>query len=132
VVPLAGLLLAGCGGSGSDGSGGEETLGLETAAPATPAATASAQSAERFDITVVMVCDTVEGTLARLGAKTKASQVKTALRKDLNTAFKASTSPKSTIADVKVDQMLNQGCPGVRAKALQRADVYDFTVENLG
>jgi hypothetical protein len=132
VVPITGLLLAGCGGSGGDTSGGEEPLGVETTAPSTSAGASSAESTERFDITVVMVCNTVQGVLDDVGTKAKPGQVKTALRKGLNAAFKDSTTPKSTIGNVKVDKMLNQGCPGLRAKALQRADVYDFTVENLG
>lgn len=132
VVPLMGLLLAGCGGSGGDTSGGEEPLGLGKTASANPAAPSSAGAPERFDITVITVCDAVQSVLDDVGTKAKPGQVKTALRKGLNAAFKASNTPQATIRDVKIDKMLNQGCPGLRAKALQRAEIYDFTVENLG
>jgi len=130
VVPLTGLLLGGCGGSDDSGSSDEPSLGV----PATSAPTT--QSSQRYDITVVMVCDTVQKTLSDFTADASNKKLKTAdreqkltaaLRKSLTTAFKSSTTPDATIKTVKVDRLLNQGCPAARARAIESSGIVDFT-----
>ncbi len=130
VVPLTGLLLAGCGGSDNGTDNGEGT-GAQTVTPTAPAAeeTVPTSKSQRYDITSVMVCETVQTTMDGLNPKAKPQQVQSALRKALNSAFKGSTTPKATLADINVDRMLLSGCPNVAAPALRRMrseDVYDF------
>lgn len=127
MVPLLALALAGCGG----GDGGAENAApnpgpsLQTEA-AVPEETAT--SVARYDINSLMVCGVVEEVLADLApSEAEPKEFRSALRKSLNAAFRSSTTPDAKIADVKVDRILNSGCPGNRARALIFAQIDEFS-----
>ncbi|MBT0769695.1 hypothetical protein KIH74_12225 [Kineosporia sp. J2-2] len=129
VVPLTGLVLAGCGGSDASSSAGEQTIGVqqETTTSASSPTAAASTSAERFDITSLMVCDVVETTMADLQGETSATKAQNTLGRALATAFEGSTTPRATVADVKIDRMMKSGCPGLNAKALLLTGLDDLS-----
>ncbi|GAB3253762.1 hypothetical protein [Kineosporia babensis] len=118
-VPLAGLMLAGCG-AGSD-SAAEPPTSVEDIIGGQ-----ASESPGASDINSLLVCDAVESALADAGEQASAQEVRTQLRKTLNAAFKGSTTPDVTIADSDVDRLMNKGCPGERAKALTAADMEEL------
>ncbi|GLY16066.1 hypothetical protein LWF15_16425 [Kineosporia rhizophila] len=123
-APLLGLVLAGCG-NGASGTTAEQTAPAPTQAATTSGETEAAEPTEtaRYDINLIMVCDVVEATLADLGAKPTVPHARSAFRKALTAAFETSTTPDATLRDVEVDNMLNEGCPGARSKALTVIDL---------
>lgn len=129
-APLVGLVLAGCGGSSGDESKSAATTTTDAVNTETTVPTATATSSgARFDITAVMVCDAVQSALDSAGQMSSEpkqlakdqEQFQKDLVTSLETAFRGSTTPRATITTVKVDKLMDSGCPGLRVKALTTA-----------
>ncbi|GAA3595277.1 hypothetical protein GCM10022223_08000 [Kineosporia mesophila] len=118
-APLMGLVLAGCGGSSGDESKSAATTTTDAVNTETAVPTATT-SGQRFDITAVMVCDAVQSALDS-AAQAKPEDVQKGLVTSLETAFRGSKTPRATIKTVKVDKLMDSGCPGLRVKALTAA-----------
>lgn len=128
VVPLLALALAGCGGGdgGAENAAPAPSPSLQQETSIVPEETGTAQA--RYDINTLMVCGVVEEVLADLApAEAEPREFRSALRKSLNDAFRSSTTPDARIADIKVDRILNSGCPGNRARALIFAQIDEFS-----
>ncbi|GLY30051.1 hypothetical protein [Kineosporia sp. NBRC 101731] len=127
-APLVGLVLAGCGGSSGDESKSAATTTTDAVNTATDVPTATT-SGQRFDITAVMVCDAVQSALDSAGELSSEPEQRAKdqvqFQKDLvtslETAFRGSKTPRATITTVKVDKLMDSGCPGLRVKALTTA-----------
>lgn len=124
-VPVTGLVLAGCGGSDASSSAGEQTIGVQQETT-TAASSPTAASSERYDITSIMVCDTVDTTLSSFTSDTTAKQAKQAMATALAEAFAGSTTPDATVRTVKVNRLLQTGCPAVNSKAILATGVDDL------
>ncbi|GAB6897617.1 hypothetical protein JCM9957A_07070 [Kineosporia succinea] len=120
VAPLLGLVLAGCGGGDDTESSAATTTTASVDAETSAAAVPTPKSTVRFDISAVMVCGVVETTLAQGANGTKlASQ----LVESLEAAFDGSSTPNATIRSAKVDALMNDGCPALRAQVLESSGV---------